>query len=442
MRAIRFHVSVPGFLAARSVGRISESAVFGRLSGLGMERVPEPGIPASGWVRLRVLLAGICGSDIGYLTYSSSPVMEPFGSFPAVLGHEILAEVEAVGPGVDDIEVGRRVVVDPMISCSVRGYPEDCPSCRSGLAATCERAGEEAPLEVGGRPLSPGLTVGYHRDLPGGWGERLIAHRSQVFPVPDELDDRTAVLTEPLSIGMHAALKCRPLGQGPVLVIGSGPIALGAIWALRSVGFPGEIVGQTKRAHESRLARLLGASRVVSPGDDARQALIDTGAMAYQPILGPEVYSGGGFPLVFDCVGSRSSIEQSLRYAAPRGRVVLLGCAGELEKLDLTFLWARELDVKGFVGYGRETWPGEEPDAAEEARQGGEAHEREEPPRAEAHQRTEAHTFEITLEALRRTGNRAREMVTHVFPLEQYRDALSAASDHGKSGAVKVLLEP
>lgn len=413
MRAVRFDISVAGFLAARSLGRISESGVFGRLSHLGMEEVSDPERPGPEWLRLRVLLAGICGSDLGNLTYSSSPAMEPFGSFPAVLGHEILAEVEAVGSEVVDLEPGQRVVVDPMISCVVRGYPDRCPSCGEGLPGTCERAGEEAPLEIDGHSLAPGLTLGYHRDLPGGWGERLVAHRSQVFPVPDELDDRAAVLTEPLSIGMHAALESRPLGDGPILVIGSGPIALGTIWALRSIGFAGEIVGQTKRAHEARLARLLGGSRVVSPGDEARQALVDTGASAYQPLVGPEVYSGGGFSLVFDCVGSRSSLDQALRYAAPRGRVVLLGCAGELKKLDLTFLWARELDVKGFVGYGRESWEGEE-----------------------------AHTFEITLDALRRTGDRAQEMVTHVFPLGQYRDALSAAADHRKSGAVKVLLEP
>lgn len=413
MRGVQFDVSVRGFLTARSLGRVSESAVFGRLSGLAMESVQPPELPGSDWLRLRVLLAGICGSDIGYLTYSSSPAMEPFGSFPAVLGHEILAEVVEVGPGVTGVEPGQRVVVDPLISCAVRGYEAPCPSCAAGLPGTCERAGEEAPRTVGGRPLAPGLTLGYHRDLPGGWGETIVAHRSQVFPVPPELDDREAVLTEPLSIGMHAALRSRPLGDGPVLVIGSGPIALGTIWALRSAGFEGIIVGQTKRPHEARLARRAGASRVVSPGHEARQALVDTGASAYQPIVGPEVYSGGGFPLVFDCVGSRTSIDQSLRYAAPRGRVVLLGCAGELAKLDLTFLWAREIEVRGFVGYGRESWDGRD-----------------------------VHTFEITLEQLRRGGGAVRELVTHVFPLEQYRDALSAAADHRRSGAVKVVLEP
>lgn len=413
MRSVRFDVSVPGFLLARTLGRLTESAVFGRLGGLGLEEIPPPGLPGSRWVELRVVQCGICGSDLANASYASSMAMEPFASFPAVLGHEILARVESVGPGVRGVKPGTRVVVDPMLSCLVRGYDTPCRSCVAGLHGTCERAGEEGPLEVGGRPLAPGVTIGYHRDLPGGWGERVVAHESQIFPVPPELDDRTAVLTEPLSIGMHAALRTRPWGSGPVLVIGSGPIALGTVWALRTIGFAGPIVAQTKRPHEARLARRLGASEVVAPGNEARRALVDTGAMAYQPLMGPEVYSGGGFPLIFDCVGSEGSLSQALRFGAPRGRVVLLGCAGELRKLDLTFVWARELELRGFLGYGEEAWRG-----------------------------GRRHTFEITLDRLRETDAPVGELVTHVFPLDQYRDALSAAANHDRSEAVKVVLEP
>ncbi len=412
MKAVTFRVSVAGYLKAHTLGRITESAVFGALSGVGMEERPRPPLPGPEWVRLRVLLSGICGSDIGYMTYSSSPVMEPFGSFPAVLGHEILGRVEEVGPDVVALRPGTRVAVDPVLSCRVRGWEEPCPSCGAGLHATCERAGEEGPLEVDGSPLSPGFTVGYHRDLPGGWCPEIIAHRSQLFPVHD-LDDRTAVLVEPLSIGMHAALRTPFPDPGPILVIGSGAIALGAIWALRALGWTGPLVAQTKRAHEARLARALGADHVVSPGAEARQALIETGARAYIPIIGPEVYAGGGFPLIFDCVGNAGSLGQALRHASPRGRLVVLGCAGEIRKLDLTMLWARELRVAGFVGYGREEWRGEA-----------------------------LHTFEVTRRLLEETRAPVREIVTHVFPLEEYRDALSAAASHGASEAVKVALEP
>merc|ERR1739841_123989 len=138
------------------------------------------------------------------------------------------------------------------------------------------------------------------------------------------MTDRTASLLEPLAVGMHAALRSRPFGDGPALVLGSGPIALGVIWALRASGFEGEVVAQVRRKHEADMARAFGASSVISPGDEARDAMIGTGASAYMPIVGDEVYAGGGFPLIFDCVGSGQTIKQSLRYATVRGRIVLL----------------------------------------------------------------------------------------------------------------------
>ena len=465
MKAVEFNVTVPGYLLAKSLGRVADSAIHGRLSQLSLVDRPAPSLPGEDWVRIEVLLCGICGSDLGNIAYDSSPAMEPFGSFPAVLGHEILGRVVEAGPRAGHLSPGQRVVIDPMIHCEARGYARDqwCRSCAAGLHATCEMAGEEGPLvvgdwpagqrdrpeekrgrpagtrdrsagkrirpaekqgrstgmrgrstEQGGRPLGPGLTVGYHRDLPGGWGEQVIAHKRQVFPVPDGLDDRVAVLAEPLAIGVHGVLGSGALrSPGPVLVIGSGTIAFAVVWSLRTLGYEGRLIAQSKRTHEVEMARALGADETVTPGDEARQALVDTGARAYMPVVGDEVYAGGGFAFVFDCVGSESSLVQSLRVASPRGRVVLLGCAGQLKKLDLTFLWARELRVQGFVGYGMEEWDGQR-----------------------------RHTFDVTLERMAADPGGLARMVTHVFPLEQYRDALRAAYDHRRSKSVKVVLQP
>lgn len=415
MRAVTFNVTVPRYVVGKSLGRVTEAALFGGLSGLHFSEVEELPLPADDWVKLDVLKAGICGSDIGNLTFKASPAMEPFGSFPAVLGHEVLARVTEVGSAVRTVEPGQRVAIDPLISCTVRGFGGDlhCPSCVSGFHATCERAGEEGETVIGDHRLGRGLTMGYQTDLPGGWGERMVAHESQLFPIDDSMSEQTGVLMEPLAVGMHAALQSRPFPDGPVLVIGSGPIALGVVWAVRAAGFKGELIAQIKRGHEAEIARSLGADDVISPGDEARQALIETGAKAYMPIVGDEVYSGGGFRLIFDCVGSDQTVKQSLRYASPRGRIVVLGCAAEIRKLDLTFVWARELEVKGYVCYGLEDWRGER-----------------------------KHTFEITHDLLLETGASVEQMVTHIFPLEQYQDALSSATNRRRSGSIKVLLDP
>ena len=415
MKGVTFNVSIPHFLLAKTAGRVTDSAFFGLLSGVKMSDLPEPELPGPDWIEIEVIAGGICGSDISNLTYSASPAMEPFGSFPAVLGHEILGRVKSVGNSVSKVSQGQRVTMDPMISCTTRGYPPEdpCPSCSDGLHCTCERAGEEGITLIGDQPLSRGLTIGYHRDLSGGWGQRVLAHESQVFPVDDTLPDNAAVLLEPLSIALHAVLRSPPRDQEPAFVIGSGTIALATIWALRAIGFQGPILAQAKREHEQKLARTLGATDVVAPGPEARQALIETGASAYMPVVGPEVYSGGGFPLIYDCVGNRSSLTQSLGFASPRGRIVVIGCVAEFKKLDLTFVWARELRIRGAVGYGQETWRGER-----------------------------RHTFEIAHDLLLETGAPVQDMVTHAYPLDQYRDALRSAANHRKSGAVKVVLQP
>ena len=414
MKAVTFDVSVPRFLLAKGLGGVTPSVTYGSLSGLRLQDVAEPTPPRPDWVALDVILAGICGSDLGNITFSSSPVLEPFASFPAVLGHEVLARVTEVGASVTGVEVGQRVVVDPMLSCRERCHHDyECPSCSDGMFGTCEQAGEEGPLAVGGVPVGPGLTIGYHKDLPGGWGERMIAHGSQIFAVPDELDDRTAVLIEPFSIGVHAVLNAPPKRGDPAFVIGSGPIAMATVWALRALGFGGDVLVQAKRKKEVDLALALGASGVVKPGPEARQSIVDRGAMAYQPMVGPEVYSGGGFPLIYDCVGTRESLDQSIRFASPRGKIVVLGCSAQIRKLDLTFLWARELEIKGFLGYGRETWDGRE-----------------------------FHTFEITRELMLRKPLPIDGIVTHIFPLDQYKEALKAAMNRRRSGAMKVALQP
>jgi threonine dehydrogenase-like Zn-dependent dehydrogenase len=249
--------------------------------------------------------------------------------------------------------------------------------------------------------------------LPGGFGERMVVHESQLYPIRAALEDRVAVLTEPLSIGVHAILQVRPDPRATVLVVGSGPIALGTVWALRALGHDGSIVAQTKRANEAALAKELGASAAVSPGAEAKKALFETGARAYKPLVGPEVFGGGGFDFVFDCVGSRESLDQSLRFVAPRGTIVLLGCAGMIGAMDLTFLWAREVRIAGFLCYGTESFRGDT-----------------------------LHTFEVTHHLLAETRAPVSKLVTHTFPLSRYREALRAAARRAESGAMKVLLDP
>jgi threonine dehydrogenase-like Zn-dependent dehydrogenase len=177
------------------------------------EPLCQTALPGSEWIRVRPRLAGVCGTDLGLLTGHASSILSPFASFPAVLGHEVVGVVE---------ESGQRVVIDPVISCQMRGL-EPCRWCAAGAARFCERAADGN--------LSPGLLVGYCADLPGGWSTGMIAHRSQLHAVPEELSDEAAVLVEPFSVALHAVLAAPPQPGEQVLVIGAGTVGLCALVA-------------------------------------------------------------------------------------------------------------------------------------------------------------------------------------------------------------------
>jgi threonine dehydrogenase-like Zn-dependent dehydrogenase len=259
------------------------------------------------------------------------------------------------------------------------------------------------------------MLIGYCRDLPGAWSESMLAHRSQLHRVPDGVSDEAAVLVEPLACSLHAVLAARPAGGERVLVVGGGTIGLGVLLTLRMLDPDADVTVVVRHPGQASLAERLGASRVVVDrgGDGPQRAAVEvTGARAHRPIVGDDVLTGG-FDLVFDGVGSHASVDASLRVVAPRGRLVLLGTAGELEHLDLTLAWARELRVIGSYVYGREaSLPGA------------------------------PHTFDYLLDRLAEAGAApVAEMVTHRFGLDQWRQAMRVATGRRRHASVKVVFD-
>ena len=285
----------------------------------------------------------------------------------------------------------------------MRGLPP-CRSCQGGEPGLCTQTAEGN--------LAPGMLIGFCRDLPGGWSEELIAHRSQVCAVPDALSDETAVLVEPFSVAVHAVLKAPPDPDSRVLIVGSGSIGLLVLAALRLLGHGSHVTVLARHPVQEAMAQKLGADLVLrgtAAGDAAVQV---TGAKKYRPIKGKPVYTGG-FDWVFDCVGSARSVDESLRVAGPHGRVVLVGCAGELPHLDLSFVWARELQITGCYVYGKEATVEGAP-----------------------------HTFDVVMGLLaKRPDHPLSEIVTHQIPLAGWREAMSVSLQRGQHGAIKVVLD-
>jgi threonine dehydrogenase-like Zn-dependent dehydrogenase len=227
--------------------------------------------------------------------------------------------------------------------------------------------------------------------------------------------DARAVLLEPLGIGVHAVLKREPRADEEVLIIGGGMIAYSVLAALRLLGHKNKIVQLLLLDFQAELARSLGADEVIQPGkhgDPMDRVAQLTGARRHKPILGRDVLTGG-FPLVFDCVGSPESVRDSLAYTRSQGTIVLVGAAGELPKIDLTALWSRELSVLGTAFY-----------APEPSRKG-------------------KHSLALTTELLAEPGAASLDkLITHSFKLEHYSEAVQANIERGKSRSVKTVFKP
>ncbi|WP_243028202.1 zinc-dependent alcohol dehydrogenase [Thermus albus] len=319
MKALVYTPSLPRFLAARALGkRFPKSLLPLRLA-----RVPLPERP--GFLKVKVRLSGVCGSDLSLLYGKSPPSISPFFSFPAVLGHEILGEAE-----------GSLVAVNPLLTCKDRGLPP-CPQCLKGEEGLCQNVAEG--------PLAPGM-LGYNRDLPGGWGEWVLARPERLYPIPDGVPEKRAVLTEPLAVVVRGLKRLRPWPE-EVLILGMGTLGLLALRALRALGFTGKVYAVAKHPHQGERAKAFGAEAVFPSAKEALTAR----AKRYRYLL----FEGhrGGYEAVIEASGSGLGFRQALALAQEGGRVLLLGAPG-LEWADLSPFWFKEVGLVGSYTYSPE----------------------------------------------------------------------------------------
>jgi threonine dehydrogenase-like Zn-dependent dehydrogenase len=397
MLALRYSKSVPRYLLMRAGAKRIRGLETGRFSPLQLEETPEPELPTPEWVRVKPLLSGICGSDLGTLTSENSPYFSPITSPPFVLGHEV---VGVVAEDSGNFRAGERVALEPALGCAVRGIVPPCTYCAAGDHALC--------VNVAKGTIAPGIQTGFCRDTGGGWSEgTLVAHPSQLHRVPEGVPDEAAVAIEPLACAVHAALRADP--DETALVIGAGSVGLFVVAALRQLTRARRITCVAKHERQRKEALRLGADAVVHPKETYTTLPAMLGTEAYEPEIGKPVVMGGA-DRVFECVGSAGTMEDAVRLARPGGEVTLVGMPSARNCLDLTALWFKEVNLAGSYGYGVEDYEGEK-----------------------------IRSFEL---ALRITPEvRLETMVGPRFALRRYREAIAAARSSGRNGHVKVVFD-
>jgi threonine dehydrogenase-like Zn-dependent dehydrogenase len=373
MKALQFDRKLAKFAAAAVAGRViaGRGAKHGPLH---LDDVAPPSLPNDDWVRLRPRLAGICGSDLATIDGKSSRYFEPIVSFPFVMGHEV----------VGDLDDGSRAVLIPVLHCATRGIDPVCAPCASTRINLCER--------IAFGHLEPGLQSGFCESTGGGWSLAMVAHRSQLLVIPEDLSDEAAVLIEPMACAVHAA---RAVATDDVAFIGAGALGLLTLAATRAFRPNAHLTIAAKYTEQRAIATALGADRVVGPTELVRALRSSTGSL----LVGE--YLSGGTSTIVDCVGSESSLTDALRVVAPGGTVLVVGMPGHT-RLDLTALWHRETTLRGCYAYTRDD-------------------------------------FDDALELVRALD--LGRLVSATYPLHRYHEAIEHAANAGPRGAIKITFD-
>jgi threonine dehydrogenase-like Zn-dependent dehydrogenase len=397
MRAIYIDKDIPRALAVKYLRKAWPGIVWSGLSHAAVVDIPEPDLPGPKWLRVRNRQCGICASDLSLLLVKADPAAAPValpGNSRFYLGHEVVGDVTEVGPGVRSIRPGQRVVMESRFTgptCFTQDIDPACRFCAAGDTRLCENASlQRGPSGVG-----------------GGWGDGYTAHESEVRVVPDDLSDDQASLVEPMAVALHGVLRRPPRDGEQVLIIGAGIIGLLTVQCVKLLAPGVRLTVLARYPHQAEAAARLGADAVLGGGDLYQQVAQQTGGRLYRAMMNRGMVLGG-YDVVYDCVGRADTILDALRWTRARGTVVLVGIDLGLLHVDLNPIWYQEVDLIGSHTFGAEQVEG-----------------------------GRRHTFELVIDHLRAGRLREAGLITHRFPLAEYRRAIDTAL-HKRSGAIKV----
>ncbi len=252
-----------------------------------IRETPAPRLVRDDDVIVKSQAVGVCGSDLHY--YLSESVGSDKVKYPFIPGHECAGVVAETGRAVKKVKAGDLVVIEPAVSCGV------CDQCRAGRPHTCRWL----------------LFLGHYGELTGGMAEFVMAPERNCVPLPGRMTAVQGALAEPLSIGLYAAGLAGSVRGKAVAVLGTGPIGLCVLMALRTEGAAAIYATEKIEARE-RAAMPAGAQWTGNPD---REDVVGS-------ILAHE---SQGLDVVFECCGEQSALDQAVALLKPGGTLVVVG---------------------------------------------------------------------------------------------------------------------
>ena len=261
--------------------------------------VPQP---AKGEVRVKVKLAGICGSDSHIYRGHN-----PFAKYPRVIGHEFFGIIDEVGEGIDPSRIGERVSVDPVISCGC------CYPCSVGRPNVCSS-----------------LTVlGVHRD--GGFSQYATVPSKNAYTIPDEISDEFAVMIEPFTIAANATGHLKPTADDIALIYGAGPMGLTSVQALKGVYQVKQVIVVDRIDERLAMAQKSGADKVINNTDLSLKEELEK--LNIKPTV------------IIDAACHPSILQEAITIASPAARILIMGFSSDPCQITQQGITSKELSI-------------------------------------------------------------------------------------------------
>ena len=270
-----------------------------------------------GMVLLRNRRVGICGSDLHYYEHGYCAAFVP--DRPFVLGHELAAEVAAVGEGVETVKVGQRVTVNPARAC---GF---CSYCKSGRLNLCGKT-----IMLGSASTTP--------PTDGALAEFVTVRADQCHLLPDGMSDALGAMIEPFAVALHAVKRSGGVAGKRVLVTGAGTIGLLTAATARAYGGVPVTVSDVVAARRAK-ALEMGADAALDP------AAKDVKARVAE-------LAGDGFDVVFEASGSPVALRGAFDLVRRGGTIVQIGTLGAEDiPIPVNQVMVKEICLRGSMRY-------------------------------------------------------------------------------------------
>lgn len=252
-----------------------------------MKEVANPVLKFPNDVKIRLLVLGICGSDIHY--YRLGQIGSQVVKYPFTVGHECAGVVVETGTGVTRVKIGDIIAIEPAIWCGT------CDQCLSGRRHTC-------------RDLK---FLGCPGQAEGSLCEYIVMPENSCFLLPHKLTPDHGAISEPLAIGVYAVKKAGAIKGARIGILGFGPIGMSVMLAAKAQE-AGEIYVTDKIDKRLLLAAKEEASLILNPLKDN----IIEGIRQRVPL---------GLDIVFECCGQQEAVDQAIDMLSPGGRLIIVG---------------------------------------------------------------------------------------------------------------------